>query len=111
MGGRAGGRAGGAVQCSAVRRVGGCRRRTECGWVAADLPIAAVRTPCHPFTPRQPSHILPCPCPRPLQAGHITIWTDVDGVYSADPRKVPESVCLKQLRWVLWKGDCCRAGR
>lgn len=21
-------------------------------------------------------------------AGHITIWTDVDGVYSADPRKV-----------------------
>ncbi|EFN56810.1 hypothetical protein CHLNCDRAFT_144341, partial [Chlorella variabilis] len=22
-----------------------------------------------------------------LQAGHITIWTDVDGVYSADPRK------------------------
>ena len=23
-----------------------------------------------------------------FQAGHITIWTDVDGVYSADPRKV-----------------------
>lgn len=23
-----------------------------------------------------------------FRAGHITIWTDVDGVYSADPRKV-----------------------
>jgi aspartokinase/homoserine dehydrogenase 1 len=23
-----------------------------------------------------------------LRSGHITIWTDVDGVYSADPRKV-----------------------
>ena len=32
------------------------------------------------------------------QSGHITIWTDVDGVFSADPRKVPEAVCLQQLR-------------
>lgn len=24
-----------------------------------------------------------------FNAGHITIWTDVDGVFSADPRKVP----------------------
>lgn len=23
-----------------------------------------------------------------FECGHITIWTDVDGVYSADPRKV-----------------------
>jgi len=23
-----------------------------------------------------------------MRSGHITIWTDVDGVYSADPRKV-----------------------
>ena len=23
-----------------------------------------------------------------FRGGHITIWTDVDGVYSADPRKV-----------------------
>lgn len=23
-----------------------------------------------------------------FRAGHISIWTDVDGVYSADPRKV-----------------------
>lgn len=23
-----------------------------------------------------------------FRCGHITIWTDVDGVYSADPRKV-----------------------
>ena len=29
-----------------------------------------------------------------FQAGDITIWTDVDGVYSADPRKVVEAVCL-----------------
>ena len=35
-----------------------------------------------------------------LDADEIQIWTDVDGVFSADPRKVPESVCLKQLRCV-----------
>ena len=29
----------------------------------------------------------------------ITIWTDVDGVYSADPRKVPEAVCLPSLSY------------
>lgn len=34
-----------------------------------------------------------------FRAGHITIWTDVDGVYSADPRKVSEAVCLKQLSY------------
>jgi aspartokinase/homoserine dehydrogenase 1 len=34
-----------------------------------------------------------------LEAGNITIWTDVDGVYSADPRKVPEAVCLKSLSY------------
>lgn len=33
------------------------------------------------------------------QAGDITIWTDVDGVYSADPRKVPEAVCLETLSY------------
>lgn len=27
-----------------------------------------------------------------FRAGHITIWTDVDGVYSADPRKVTMSI-------------------
>lgn len=32
-------------------------------------------------------------------SGHITIWTDVDGVYSADPRKVPEAVCLPSLTY------------
>jgi hypothetical protein len=26
-----------------------------------------------------------------FRSGRITIWTDVDGVYSADPRKVPEA--------------------
>ena len=34
-----------------------------------------------------------------FQAGHITIWTDVDGVYSADPRKVSEAVCLRHLSY------------
>jgi len=29
----------------------------------------------------------------------ITIWTDVDGVYSADPRKVREAVCLPALSY------------
>ena len=33
------------------------------------------------------------------QAGEITIWTDVDGVYSADPRKVTEAVCLSNLSY------------
>lgn len=34
-----------------------------------------------------------------FRAGHITIWTDVDGVYSADPRKVSEAVCLEHLSY------------
>lgn len=34
-----------------------------------------------------------------FQASQITIWTDVDGVYSADPRKVPEAVCLPSLSY------------
>ena len=34
-----------------------------------------------------------------FQASMITIWTDVDGVYSADPRKVPEAVCLPSLSY------------
>eukprot|EP01025_Chloroclados_australasicus_P044270 TRINITY_DN4789_c0_g2_i8.p1 TRINITY_DN4789_c0_g2~~TRINITY_DN4789_c0_g2_i8.p1 ORF type:complete len:457 (-),score=65.77 TRINITY_DN4789_c0_g2_i8:75-1445(-) len=34
-----------------------------------------------------------------FQAKSITIWTDVDGVYSADPRKVPEAVCLEELEY------------
>ena len=34
-----------------------------------------------------------------LIASNISIWTDVDGVYSADPRKVKEAVCLKQLSY------------
>lgn len=29
----------------------------------------------------------------------ICIWTDVNGVYSADPRKVPEAVCLDNLAY------------
>lgn len=34
-----------------------------------------------------------------LRSAAITIWTDVDGVYSADPRKVPEAVCLDALSY------------
>mgnify|MGYP000001521483 FL=1 len=34
-----------------------------------------------------------------LIAKTITIWTDVDGVYSADPRKVKEAVCLESLSY------------
>ncbi|GLI70404.1 hypothetical protein VaNZ11_015124 [Volvox africanus] len=34
-----------------------------------------------------------------LRSRHITIWTDVDGVYSADPRKVPEAVCLPSMTY------------
>ena len=32
-----------------------------------------------------------------LHAGEITIWTDVDGVMSADPRRVPDAVLLSEL--------------
>jgi len=34
-----------------------------------------------------------------LIADQISIWTDVDGVYSADPRTVKEAVCLKSLSY------------
>ncbi|XP_059297333.1 bifunctional aspartokinase/homoserine dehydrogenase, chloroplastic-like isoform X1 [Lycium ferocissimum] len=34
-----------------------------------------------------------------LKARQVTIWTDVDGVYSADPRKVSEAVILKTLSY------------
>src|SRR5262249_43605018 len=34
-----------------------------------------------------------------LHASAITIWTDVDGVLSADPRRVPEAVLLGELSY------------
>ena len=34
-----------------------------------------------------------------LRAKTVTIWTDVDGVYSADPRKVNEAVVLESLSY------------
>ncbi|KAH7426736.1 hypothetical protein KP509_10G015100 [Ceratopteris richardii] len=34
-----------------------------------------------------------------LKAKEVTIWTDVDGVYSADPRKVSEAVILDTLTY------------
>lgn len=36
---------------------------------------------------------------RLLMAKEIVIWTDVDGVYSADPRKVPEAECLPEISY------------
>lgn len=34
-----------------------------------------------------------------LAADEVTIWTDVDGVYSADPRVVPEARVVRQLHY------------
>uniref|UniRef100_A0A0C9QNY5 TSA: Wollemia nobilis Ref_Wollemi_Transcript_15431_3232 transcribed RNA sequence n=1 Tax=Wollemia nobilis TaxID=56998 RepID=A0A0C9QNY5_9CONI len=34
-----------------------------------------------------------------FRASQVTIWTDVDGVYSADPRKVSEAVILNTLSY------------
>jgi aspartokinase/homoserine dehydrogenase 1 len=34
-----------------------------------------------------------------LDAAAVTIWTDVDGVLSADPRRVPEAVVLDELSY------------
>lgn len=34
-----------------------------------------------------------------LQASAVQIWTDVDGVLSADPRKVPEAKVIREV----WK--------
>ncbi|KAK7311439.1 hypothetical protein RJT34_09580 [Clitoria ternatea] len=34
-----------------------------------------------------------------FRARQVTIWTDVDGVYSADPRKVSDAVVLKTLSY------------
>ncbi|KAK9271152.1 hypothetical protein L1049_026741 [Liquidambar formosana] len=34
-----------------------------------------------------------------VRACQVTIWTDVDGVYSADPRKVSEAVILRTLSY------------
>eukprot|EP00850_Spirogloea_muscicola_P020048 SM000206S06257 [mRNA] locus=s206:61279:66445:- [translate_table: standard] len=34
-----------------------------------------------------------------LRAGSVTIWTDVNGVYSADPRKVADAVILNTLSY------------
>ncbi|MGY0558710.1 MULTISPECIES: bifunctional aspartate kinase/homoserine dehydrogenase I [unclassified Lysobacter] len=36
---------------------------------------------------------------RLLDARELTIWTDVDGVLSADPRLVPDAVCLASMSY------------
>nr|CCA18765.1 unnamed protein product [Albugo laibachii Nc14]CCA25199.1 unnamed protein product [Albugo laibachii Nc14] len=38
-------------------------------------------------------------CGRLLHASSITIWTDVSGVLSADPRRVPESKILNEISY------------
>ena len=73
-----------------------CSGQRARGWARGEEMLRRRRAP--------PRAVAPFP---PFQSGHITIWTDVDGVYSADPRKVPESVCLKQLRCVWWQESRC----
>ncbi len=34
-----------------------------------------------------------------MQAQTINIWTDVDAIYSADPRKVPSARAYRQVPW------------
>ena len=34
-----------------------------------------------------------------LDADSVTIWTDVDGVYSADPRRVPDAIVISELSY------------
>ncbi|HEY0763591.1 MAG TPA: bifunctional aspartate kinase/homoserine dehydrogenase I [Pyrinomonadaceae bacterium] len=34
-----------------------------------------------------------------LGAASVTIWTDVDGVYSADPRRVPDAIVIPELSY------------
>lgn len=34
-----------------------------------------------------------------LRASHVCIWTDVDGVYSADPRHVPAARCIPRMSY------------
>ena len=34
-----------------------------------------------------------------IDADEVTIWTDVDGVFSADPRSVPGARCVEQLNY------------
>jgi len=34
-----------------------------------------------------------------LQADSVTIWTDVDGVLSADPRRVPDAIIIPELSY------------
>ena len=46
-------------------------------------------------------------------AARVTIWSDVAGVYSADPRKVKDACLLPLLRWMkpaswrAWRRRCC----
>lgn len=36
-------------------------------------------------------------------AARVTLWTDVDGIYSADPRKVPQARKLHRIPWAVAK--------
>lgn len=47
----------------------------------------------------------------------VTIWSDVAGVYSADPRKVKMPACCrccvstKRANWRVWRPRCCTRAR
>ena len=43
-----------------------------------------------------------------VRSANIVIWTDVDGVFSADPRKVPQQTLTQQLckHASLGRGSC-----
>ncbi len=46
-----------------------------------------------------------------LRCSHITIWTDVDGVYSADPRKVGRRVLVQRAEDWNSEGEGGKHGR
>ena len=52
-----------------------------------------------------------------MKADECLIYTDVDGVYTTDPRIVPEarrcrpSASRRCWRWPAWAPRCCRSAR
>jgi len=41
-----------------------------------------------------------------LDADSVTIWTDVDGVFSADPRRVPDAIAIPELSYQIGRASC-----
>ena len=41
---------------------------------------------------------------RSCRAGRITLWKNVDGIYTADPRRVPDAFPIKSMLYEeVWK--------